>query len=91
MVEVVGVEVVYGDTRAARADKGIGMNILVKEGFYGGHVLIRKVPAHDARIGGGIIRLADAGQQHQVHVMELESRNDDDIRGLFDLVACEST
>ncbi|MBC7175998.1 MAG: toprim domain-containing protein, partial [Klebsiella pneumoniae] len=70
MVEVVGVEVVDADAVAARADKRIGIGVFVENGLDGGHVLVGEVTPHHPFAGLRIVRFADPGEQHQVHVVE---------------------
>ncbi len=72
VVEVVGVEVVDPDAVAARADKRVGIGVFVENGLDGGHVLVGEVTPHHPFAGLRIVRFADPGEQHQVHVVELE-------------------
>ena len=86
VVEVIGVEVVHAHAAAAGADERVGKHVFIKERLDGGHVLVGEV-APDHAFAGHRIGLADAGQQHQVHVVELERAQDHQIGRLFNLAA----
>lgn len=87
VVEVIGVEVVHAHAVAAGADERVGKHVFIKERLDGGHVLVGEVAPDHAFAGHRIVRLADAGQQHQVHVVELERAQDHQIGRLFNLAA----
>ncbi|MCY1375577.1 hypothetical protein D9M69_630030 [compost metagenome] len=87
MVEVVGIEVVHRDAAATGADEGVGVHVLVEEGLDGGHVLVGEVLPHHTLAGTRVVGLADAGEQQQAHVVELEGAEDHQARRLHDLAA----
>ncbi len=66
---------------------GLVLRVLVEERLDGGHVLVGEVAPHHALAGDRVVGLADAGQQQQVHVVELERADDHQIRRLHDLAA----
>lgn len=85
MVEVIGVKVVNPDPDPGTADanKVIGEDVFIEECLDGGDVLVGKVTPYGAFIRHRIVRFADAGQQHQMHIVELEGREDHQIRRLL--------
>jgi len=87
MVEVVGVEVVDGHAVAAGTDEVVGVGVLVEERLDRAHVLVGEVAPDHAFVLDRVVRLADAGQQHQAHVVELEGGEDDDVRWLLHFAA----
>ncbi len=91
VVEVVGIEVVDADAVAARADKRVGIGVFVENGLDGGHVLVGEVTPYHPFAGLRIVRFADPGEQHQVHVVELEGADNHRVRRLFHFAPPPST
>ena len=88
MVEVVGIEIVHRHAIAPGADERVGVvAVLVEERRHGGEVLEGEVAAHDAFIADRIVRLADAREQHQAHIVELERTEDHQVRRLLHFTA----
>jgi hypothetical protein len=84
VVEVAGVEVVDHHAVAARADEGVGVDVLVEERLDRRHVLVGEVAAEGAMASDRIVGCADARQQHQPHVVKLECGDDDNVCQLLD-------
>ncbi|SPZ53716.1 Uncharacterised protein [Serratia quinivorans] len=87
MVKVVGVEIVDPDPVTTRADKRVSEDVFVEERLDGGQILVSEVTAYHTFAGHRIVRFTDAGQQHQMHVVELERPQDHQLRRLFDFTA----
>ncbi|MNO80373.1 hypothetical protein D3C76_715800 [compost metagenome] len=85
MVEVVGVEIVDGNAIATRADEVVGVGVLVEERLDCPHVLIGEVTPDHTFVLYRIVRFANAGKQHQTHVVELESRQNHQLCRLLHL------
>ena len=87
VVEVVGVEIINCHAIAACTDKVIGVHVFVEVGLDGAHVLVSKVFTDNTFAGFRVIRLANARQQHQTHIVELERAQDHQIGLLLDFSA----
>ncbi|MNS90119.1 hypothetical protein D3C72_1241540 [compost metagenome] len=86
MIEVLAVQIVDHCAGRACADKRIEVGILVVKQRYTAVHLIGVVLADHAFTGHRIVRFANAGQQQQANVMQLESTEDHQIGRLFHLL-----
>ena len=87
VVKVIGVEIINGHAITARTDKVVGVHLFIEIGLDGAHVLVREVFTDHPFAGFRVVRFADAREQHQAHVVELESAQNDQVCRLFDLTA----
>ncbi len=86
MVEIVAGQV--SDRRAERASthEGVGVHVLVEVHEHVRHARVpRVVLADDAGARGGVVGLADPGEQEEMRVGPGERRQQDDLRRLLDL------
>ncbi|MNV19948.1 hypothetical protein D3C71_1108300 [compost metagenome] len=70
VVEVVGAEIVHGYRHRAGAHERVDVDRLVEEQVHARGGLVGVVAAHHAGIGCGVVRLADAREQQQAHVVD---------------------
>ena len=82
-----GVEVVDRDAAAAGADEGVRVHVLVEEGLDRRHVLIGKIAPHRALARDRVVGRADAREQQQAHVVELECADDDEVGRLLGFIS----
>ena len=82
VIKVVAVEIVNGLRQCTGTDERIH-HFIFEEETRAGHGLIGIVTPHHAFAGFMIVRLTNAGKQHQTHVVHLVSRNHHDIRRLL--------
>ena len=87
MVEVIRVEIINRNACATRTDKRISGSVLIKQRLQRREVLIGEVAAHGPFVGNRVVGFADARQQHQVNIVELEGGEDHQVTGLTLLAA----
>ena len=88
VVEIVAVEVVdVGAVRGAGRHERIDLLVLEEHRHAVAADLIAVVPADGALAGRRIVRLADAGREHQQHVVEDVGAEDDEAGRLLELLA----
>jgi hypothetical protein len=87
MVEIIGVEIIHGDRHSAGPHEWVDAGILIEEQIDRGGRLMGEIAPDRARPGLRIIRLADAGEQHQADIIDREGTEIDEVRGLEEFLA----